>query len=70
MPTYLAPRLRTIFIGKPIRYDAKKPIEEERERLCHYLMEQITEIAVNQPEHTVIPYLNISKKNYPSNLSK
>ena len=70
VPTYLAPRLRTIFIGKPIRYDAKRPIEEERERLCHYLMEQITEIAVNQPEHTVIPYLNISKKNYPSNLSK
>jgi hypothetical protein len=31
-------------------------------------MDAITEIAVRQPEHTVVPYPNIPKKQYPKNI--
>jgi len=33
-------------------------------------MREITEIAVSLPEHTVVPYRNIPKKLYPSNIPK
>ena len=42
-------------------------IEKERTRICNYLMDSITEIAVNLPLHTVVPYDNISKKEYKTN---
>ena len=32
-------------------------------------MESITAIAVSQPEHIVVPYPNIPKKEYRTNLS-
>ena len=41
-----------------------------RRAICDYLMDAITDIACNLPEHTVIPYRNIAKKYYPSNLEK
>ncbi len=69
VPMYLAPRLRKAFFGKPIRYDSTRPIAEERRRICRELMESITAIAVSQPEHIVVPYPNIPKKNYRTNLS-
>ena len=31
-------------------------------------MDAITEIAVAQPEHTVVPYPNIPKSQYPKNI--
>ena len=34
---------------------------------CRELAEQITEIAAAQPLHTVIPYRNIRKRDYPKN---
>ena len=69
VPMYLAPRLRKAFFGKPIRYDSTRPIAEERQRICRELMESITAIAVSQPEHIVVPYPNIPKKDYRTNLS-
>ena len=57
-------------LGKPIKFSADKPIEEERRRICDYLMSEITDIARSLPEHTVIPYRNIPKKQYPKNTSK
>jgi len=57
-------------LGKPIRFDPDAPMEEERMRICRYLMDEITGIAVSLPEHTVIPYRNIPKKYYPRNRSK
>ena len=33
-------------------------------------MNEITDIACNLPEHTVVPYRNIPKKYYPSNIPK
>ncbi len=69
VPMYIAPKRKTMYLGKPTWFDPEKPIEEERQRICQYLMEQITEIAVSLPEHTVVPYLNLPKKQYPSNHS-
>ena len=70
VPMYLAPSLKKMYFGKPIRFCPDNPMEEERKRICDYLMQQITEMAVSLPEHTVVPYNNIPKKAYPSNIPK
>ena len=69
VPMYLAPRLKTMYLGKPIRFSADAPIETERQKIKEYLMQEITEIACSLPPHTVVPYRNIPKKQYPTNLS-
>lgn len=68
VPLYIAPALKKMYIGKPIRFCAETPIKEERRRICDYLMTEITEIARALPEHTVVPYRNIPKRFYPSNI--
>lgn len=68
VPMYLAPKLKKMYLGKPIRFCAENPIVQERERIRKYLMEEITEIACSLPRHTVIPYRNIPKKYYPVNI--
>ena len=67
VPFYIAPNLKKMYLGKPIVFSSDAPIEAERRRICDYLMNEITEIARNLPEHTVIPYRNIPKKLYPKN---
>ena len=67
VPMYIAPKLKTTVLGAPIRFDPEAPIAAERERICAYLMEEITRMAKRLPEHTVIPYRNISKHLYPKN---
>ena len=67
IPLYVAPKLKKMYFGEPIRYCANNPIEDERERICKHLMDEITNIARALPEHTVVPYRNIPKKDYPSN---
>ncbi len=42
VPLYLAPRLKTMYYGKPIVFDPAAPNTEERERICHALMDAIT----------------------------
>ena len=66
-PVYIAPAFRTAYIGKPIRFDPSAPIEDERRRLCDALMTDITAMADSLPLHTVVPYQNIPKKDYPKN---
>lgn len=68
VPLYLAPKLKTMFYGKPIAFDPTAPIAEERRRICEALMDAITDIAVSLPEHIVVPYPNIPKKQYPKNI--
>lgn len=70
VPLYIAPKLKTMYFGNPIQFAPDAPIAEERRRICDYLMQEITEIAVSLPEHTVVPYRNIPKKLYPSNIPK
>ena len=68
VPMYLAPRLNKVYYGKPTRFNSSADINEERARICKYLMDEITHIAVSLPEHTVVPYLDIRKKDYPRNI--
>ena len=68
VPAYIAPRLKTVYFGKPIPFWPDAPIEAERQRICDALADAITELAVSLPPHTVVPYPNIPKKQYPKNL--
>ena len=67
VPMYIAPKLKKIYLGKPTVFNPDVPIEEERQRVCTYLMDAVTELAVNLPRHRVVPYPNMPKKNYPYN---
>ena len=68
VPLYLAPYLSKIVYGRPIVFHPDAPVNEERSRICRALMDEITSIAVSLPEHTVVPYPNISKKAYKKNI--
>ena len=68
VPLYVAPALKTAYIGKPIRFDAGAPVAEERARIKEYLMTAITDMACGLPEHTVVPYLNLPRSAYPKNI--
>ena len=68
VPMYVAPRLKTVFFGEPVRFRADAPIKDERERICRETAERITAMAAAQPVHTVVPYRNIRKKDYPKNI--
>lgn len=70
VPLYIAPKLKKMYLGKPIRFSSDTPIEEERKKICDYLMKEITDMARSLPEHIVIPYRNIPKKYYPTNIQK
>lgn len=65
VPMYNAPKLKTVVFGKPIKFDSAKPIENQRKEICDYLKEEITRVALELPVHTVVPYANIPKKEYP-----
>ena len=69
VPMYLAPALKTLYLGTPIPFRPDVPIAQERERICGELMEQITKIGTSLPRHRVVPYNNVSKKEYPYNIS-
>lgn len=68
VPMYLAPMLKTIYYGEAIRFRADADIKTERRRICDALMDAITAIAVSLPEHTVIPYPNVSSRYYGKNI--
>ena len=67
MPVYVAPALKSVYIGKPTAFDPEAPIDGERARICAYLRNEITAMAESLPEHTVVPYRNIPKRDYPKN---
>ena len=68
VPMYIAPDLGKMCLGEPTYFDPAAPMETERNRIRDHLMDQITALACALPEHTVIPYRNIPKKDYPSNI--
>lgn len=70
VPLYVAPNIGKMCLGKPVKFSAATPAEQERRRICDYLMNEITGIARDLPEHTVIPYRNMSKRLYPKNTQK
>ncbi len=67
VPLYIAPNLKKMVLGTPVRFCADTPIEQERSRICTELMQRITDLACALPEHVVVPYRNIPKKQYPKN---
>lgn len=67
VPMYIAPSIRKAYFGKPIKFDCKNNSNDERERIGKYLMDEITKMAESLPEHIVVPYRNIKRKNYPKN---
>lgn len=68
VPLYIAPNLKKMCFGKPITFCAENKNAEERRRVCDYLMQEITMMAESLPYHTVVPYRNIPKKLYPTNI--
>lgn len=70
VPLYIAPNLKKMYLGKPIKFSGESPFLEERERVCKELMLAITDIAEGLPLHKVVPYRNINKKLYPLNVKK
>lgn len=70
VPLYIAPALKKMYLGKPIYFCPENSMEQERKRICSYLMDEITRIACALPEHKVVPYPNMPKKLYPSNIAK
>lgn len=67
VPMYIAPKLKSIYLGEPVPFDPEQPMDTERERISEELMVRITDIGTSLPLHTVIPYPNVSKKHYPKN---
>lgn len=67
VPMYIAPKLKTMYIGKGICFNSENSIDDERTRICEYLSDEITKIARDLPEHIVVPYRNIPKKYYLTN---
>ena len=49
----------------PLR--AAADADAERKRVCAAMLEGITDLATALPEHRVVPYPNIRKKDYPRN---
>jgi len=65
VPMYIAPAVKTMALGQPVCFAPDAPIEEERARICAHLQQQITAEALALPPHRVVPYSNVSKKDYP-----
>lgn len=68
VPLYIAPALRQMHLGEPVTFSPDVPMDDERRRIRDELMTSITEMAQRLPRHTVVPYRNIPRKNYPTNL--
>ena len=68
VPLYIAPSLKKMVIGAPVRFDPAAPIEAERARICDAMKAEITALAESLPRHRVVPYRNIRKKDYPYNI--
>lgn len=67
VPMYVAPRLKTLYFGKPVFYRNGGQAGLERRRVTEALMQAVTELAEDLPVHTVVPYDNIPSRRYPTN---
>ena len=65
VPFYVCPKLATMTFGEPVFPNAAADPAEDRARVCRALQDGITAMALAQPPHTVVPYPNMPKKEYP-----
>lgn len=68
VPMYVAPALKKMVLGAPVRFDPDAVMDDERRRICNAMMDAITDAAAALPPHTVVPYPNLPKKQYPQSL--
>ena len=65
VPLYVAPKLGVLSFGSPVLCDPDAPAEGERKRVAAALMDRITAMALALPPHTVVPYPNVPRREYP-----
>lgn len=70
VPIYITPALKLLCLGEPVRFRPEQPMDEERRRICGCLMDAVTRLAEALPEHKVVPYPNLSRKQYKTNMDK
>ncbi len=63
-PMYIAPTIKTVTFGKPIKYNPEISLDIQRGQICEYLKNEITRIAKQLPTHKVVPYENVPKRKY------
>ena len=68
VPVYIAPERKRMIFGVPVTFNPEVPFPQERTRICGELMQAVTDLAAAEPLHTVIPYTNMPKKDYPKSL--
>ena len=67
VPMYVCPARKKLYIGDPVYFDPEAKTDAEAERICTLLQDSISELAYALPRHRVVPYPNVSKKDYPYN---
>ncbi|MBQ7481524.1 MAG: hypothetical protein IJT80_06550 [Lachnospiraceae bacterium] len=67
VPVYVCPKLGRLVFGKPVLYSPDNAMDAEAERICSYLQDSISELAYKMQRHHVVPYPNVSRKDYPLN---
>ena len=70
VPLYVAPAFHAMYLGEGVRFSPAAPLAEERKRICEQMARRITELAQSLPRHTVVPYPNVSKREYPVNIAQ
>jgi hypothetical protein len=68
VPMYIAPKLKKMVMGAPIRFNPENTFDQECKRICELLMREITRIAEELPRHIVVPYRNVPRHFYPVNI--
>ena len=66
-PSYLALTLNKIVVGHPIVYNPNNNFKDEKTRIVQELEQAIYDIAISLPEHKVVPYENLTKKQWLTN---
>ena len=66
VPMYIAPKLRRVCLGSPIAFNPDADLNQERRRVCHALMDAVTDLALALPPHVAVPYPNLPKRSYIS----
>ena len=64
VPMYIAPKLKTVVFGEKIQYNPKMDFKILKQNINDYLKNTITTMAVSLPSHVIVPYANISKREY------
>lgn len=65
VPLYNAPRIRNAALGSPLHFNRALSRSEAERELVDEIKQQITRLAKELPPHTVLPYDNVGRKNYP-----